>query len=127
MQRLLELVCQIQNDSMRILFLLLVYVTLSCNKKNDGLSEWISAEVVQTSDINCSRTVLNFEEDSVAIRQITGEAPLIYVVKEFPGQFNITGNQVRVRVRKIKPDEGFACLTLGPSYPAIVVQEVQNL
>ncbi len=111
---------------MRVLFFILLLFGVSCKKENSGTGYWLQAEVVNTSDINCSRTVLNFNQDSVAVRQITGEASLIYVAKEFPGQFNITGNQVRVRVRKIKPAESFACLTLGPNYPAIIVQEVQN-
>lgn len=112
---------------MKVLMVLLGVILISCNKENSGGGEWLRAEVVQTSDINCSRTVLSFEQDSVAVRKITGETSLVYVAKEFPGQFNITGNQVRVRVRKIKPAEGFACLTLGPNYPAILVQEVRNL
>ncbi len=111
---------------MRVLFLALTFLVISCDKENSDTGEWLQAEVVLTSDINCSRTVLNFEQDSVAVRQITSETSLVYVAKEFPGQFNITGNKVRVRVRKIKPSEGFACLTIGPSYPAIVVQDVQN-
>lgn len=127
MQRLWDSTCQIQNANMRALFLSLTFLVVSCNKENSDGGEWLRAEVVQTSDINCSRTILNFNQDSIAVRQITGESSLVYVVKEFPAQFNILGNQVRVRVRKIKPAEGFACLTLGPSYPAIVVQEVQNL
>ena len=112
---------------MRGTFFIIIVLTLtSCQKDANEQSTWLKATVVDTKDINCTLPVLNFNDDSVRVRLFTGNHDLTYVVKGFPSQLNIQGNKVLVQVAILKSGESFACLTLGPSWPAIKILDAKG-
>ncbi|TCJ16202.1 hypothetical protein EPD60_07595 [Flaviaesturariibacter flavus] len=112
---------------MRILFFLAAPILfVACNKEQESSSTWLNAKVVSIADMNCGRPLLNFAQDSAAIRAITGNEWLTYVTKDFPAEYTVVGNDVLVKVRQINPEESFPCITLGPSFPVIVVTDVRR-
>lgn len=103
-------------------FLTLVLVALACKKAQREESEWLNAVVADTKDINCGLPRLDFFEDAEKIRAITGDAyNLQFISKGLPPALNIEGKRVSVLITKLKSEESFACLTLGPNYPAIKI------
>ena len=111
---------------MRFILLFLVSIAFfGCKKVSNSSNQWLNAEVINTSDINCQKTLLSFVEDSSAIRSITGVKNLTYLANVFPTQYNYTGQKIKVMVANLSPGESFACITLGPNYPAIKVKDVR--
>jgi hypothetical protein len=106
-------------------FIIIVLTLTSCQKDTNEQSIWLKATVVNTKDINCSLPVLNFNDDSLKVRVLTGNHDLTYVVKTLPSQLNIQGNKVLVQVANLKPGESFACLTFGPNWPAIKILDAK--
>ena len=107
---------------MRFCFLLIVFLILfSCEKEASEASIWVNATVANTKDINCGLPTLSFVEDSLKVRKFTGEQWEIFVVKGLPPAFNEQNKKLRVQIAKLKPEESFVCLTLGPNYPQIKV------
>jgi hypothetical protein len=82
----------------------------------------LNAIVEDTKDMNCGFPRLNFSEDSIKVRAITGEKyHLSFVSKGLPAELNMQGVKVRVLIENLKPEESFLCLTWGPNYPAIKI------
>lgn len=102
-------------------FILFAALALSCNK-TDEYTVWVNAVVEETKDMNCGFPRLNFSEDSIKVRRITGEKHhLSFVSKGLPAELNMQGQKVKVLIRNLKPEETFICLTWGPNYPAIKI------
>ena len=97
-------------------------LAFSCEKAQVEESAWLNAVVIDTNDINCGFPLLDFSEDSTKVRAITGEAyRLQFISTGLPMELSIEGNRIRVIITKLKPEESFPCLTLGPNYPAIKI------
>ncbi len=106
---------------------------LSCNKAERICDctlpyeiYYLKAEVIQTKDLNCSRPVLSFFEDSVRIRTLTGQQDLVYIGESLPTAMNQQSKKLYVDVRLLKPEEAFACITYGISYPGIKVLDAKE-
>jgi hypothetical protein len=103
-------------------FLSSVLLALSCKKTQVQESLWVNAIVEETNDLNCGFPRLNFSEDSINVRAITGDKyHLSFVSPGLPAELNMQGEKVKVLIRNLKPEETFICLTWGPNYPAIKI------
>jgi hypothetical protein len=72
--------------------------------------------------MNCGFPRLDFSEDSVKVRAITGEKfHSRFIGKGLPSDLNIKGKSIRVLISKLKPEESFVCLTWGPNYPQVKI------
>lgn len=112
---------------MRInVFIACCLAVIACKKENREDSIWANAVVLHTQDINCGYPTLNFSEDSMMVRQFTGQPSQTFVVRGLPSSLNEQNKKLRVQLVKQKPEESFMCLTLGPNYPAIKVVNAQS-
>ena len=108
-------------------------ILLSCKKTEQPCGcvlpytiYYLKAEVVQTKDVNCGRPVLSFLEDSVRIRNITGQQNLAYIGEGLPAVLNQKSKKLYVDVRLLKPEETFSCITYGISYPGIKILDAKE-
>lgn len=69
-------------------FLLISCLVTGCRKSSNQTS-YIKAIVVQTSDISCNLPVLDFSEDSIKIRNLTGRGDLMFAVLQLTANLNI--------------------------------------
>lgn len=107
---------------------------LSCSKAPDQRCNctlpyqiyYLKAEVIQTKDLNCSRPVLSFFEDSVRIRTLTGQQDIVYIGESLPTAMNQQSKKLYVDVRLLKAEEAFACITYGISYPGIKILDAKE-
>lgn len=96
----------------------------SCKRESNQIhfdSYYFKAKVVQTSDVSCSLPVLDFSEDSTAIRRMTGRKDVTYSVLSLPQNLVIQNLKLYVLVRTLKPEEQFPCNTLGIAYPHLSI------
>jgi hypothetical protein len=118
---------------MRILFFLVFVFALSgCTKQHDCgcvvpyQVYYLKATVVQPSNIDCRKPVLEFSEDSAHIRMITGRNDILYVVTGLPAGFAVANKKLYVSVALLKPDEYFICTDLGPTYAPLKITDAKN-
>jgi hypothetical protein len=86
---------------------------------------YLQAKLTQTSDISCHLPVLDFSEDSVRIRNITGLTDLTFTAKYLPAGLVIQGQKMYVSVTTLPQGENPACNALGIPYPAIKVVDAK--
>jgi hypothetical protein len=87
---------------------------------------YLKAKVVQTNDIACGKPVLDFSEDSVRMRMITSLDNNIYSVINLPAGLIIQDKKLYVSVTTLKPEEEFACNTLGIIFPHVKITDAKN-
>jgi len=75
--------------------------------------------------VACRLPVLGFLEDSVRIRMATNRNDLVYTVIDLPATFAVQNKNLYVSVAVLKPEEEFACTTLGISYPHLKILDVK--
>lgn len=115
------------------LFLVIVFLS-GCVKTNPICgcvlppyqAYYLKAKVSQTSDISCSKPVLDFTEDSLHIRSVTGRNDLHYIGVNLPVNFVAAGKKLYVSVLPLKAEEDFPCNTLGIAYPKLKVLDAKN-
>ena len=66
---------------------------------------YVKAKVSQIVDIYCSKPVLDFTEDSLHIRSITGGNELQYIALNLPADFITAGKKLYVSVTPLKAEE----------------------
>jgi hypothetical protein len=105
-----------------LLPVLLVIVLFSCDKKGTdeklmccGLN-YVKAVVIETSNIDCGKPVVDFSDDSVKIRSITGLPDLKYTLDQLPAELNIADKKLLIAIRPLASQEEFACLAIGINY-----------
>src|SRR5215203_829985 len=107
-----------------VICIFLVVVFTTCAKVMCGCDPvppaFYKTTVVETSDNNCSKPLLLFE-DSVAICTYTGLSNTSYVTDQLPDSLRIVGKKVKVVVSRLQPGEDFSCTGTGPSYPHLKV------
>lgn len=109
--------------------LLFVFICVSACKKNKVQTSevtYLKAKVANTHDISCGYPILDFSEDSLAIRAITNEQFYKFVVIGLPPAFNVKNKQLYVLVRTLKDAEEFPCLTIGIWWPHLKVLDVKD-
>ncbi|MFT3703445.1 MAG: hypothetical protein QM802_13805 [Agriterribacter sp.] len=107
---------------MRTYFTLLTFLlsSLGCNK-NEHQSPYLKCRIAFESDINCGKPVLDFSEDSAALRKFLGTQSIGYIAIGLPQNLNIQNKLLYLSIRETKPEEATACITLGPSYRSLTV------
>ncbi len=108
-----------------IILFLFCLSNFSCNKKSNE-SYYLKAKVIITSDVSCSLPVLDFSEDSIAIRNLTKHNDITYTVLQLPENFNIKNKNLYVSVKVLMPAEEFPCNTLGIFYPHLKILQVKD-
>jgi hypothetical protein len=89
---------------------------IGCEKNSDNNSNQFIAEIVGY-DLNCSKCILSFLEDSSVIKNLLGESQNNYyqTVNLEKDEF-IIGQFIKVKVRKAQDNEFLSCINLYPSY-----------
>lgn len=87
---------------------------------------YLSAKVHNINDLSCSLPTLSFEEDSIRIKNISQVNSTVYVVKNLPAGLNIKDKKLFVKIETLKPQEEFACTTIGFSYPHLNIIEAKE-
>jgi hypothetical protein len=94
---------------------------ISCNRNEfDGSHCSLKATVIQTSNIDCNRPLLVFE-DTVALRQLTGFTGSVFIASALPPELNILNKHLWVCAGKLTGQEDFACTLMGQSYPHVKI------
>lgn len=109
--------------------LLFVFICISACKKDNVQTlqvKYLKAVVANMHDISCGYPILDFSEDSLAIREITKEKWNIIVVPDLPSQFNHQNKKLYVAVRPLKPEEEFPCLAIGIWYPHLKILDAKE-
>ncbi|MGB8492355.1 MAG: hypothetical protein WCE64_14970 [Bacteroidales bacterium] len=88
----------------------------SCEKNSDEMTSAIPARIVGF-DLNCSTCILEFPDDSLAVKKFIGKSPGNYyqTVNLNKGEFSV-GQMLKVKLRLPEENEVKACITLYPSY-----------
>jgi len=98
-----------------------------CNKDHKTNSDfYLKAKVVNTHDFSCGTPVLDFSEDSMAIRAITNRKDVVYSVLALPQNLTVQNQKLYVLVRTLKPEEEFPCLAIGIMYPHLKILEAKE-
>lgn len=102
--------------------LLQALLLLACSRDKSATTVSYKAEVVNTSDINCSRPVLQIDPaDTAAVSRISGVYTDFYVASQLPAALNSTGRKITITIDKFAPGEDFACGSIGISYPHLKI------
>lgn len=116
--------------SMRQAIVALLFVSIcvsACEKNSVQTSQvYLKAIVADTHDISCGYPVLDFSEDSFAIREMTKEKWNRIVILGLPSQFNVQNKKLYVEVRPLKPEEEFSCLAIGIGYPHLEILQTKD-
>lgn len=116
--------CQFVIMKAHTFLLSLLLGSMSCSKNEQNVS-YLKCKVTATSDLACNRPRIDFTEDSVALKKITGKNGIVYVVDSLPLQLNVQNKQLYIVVREPKSSESFFCNTLGVFYPALMVTDAK--
>ncbi len=105
-------------DQMKKAILLAAGLALlfSCEKNSDEITSAIPARIVGF-DLNCSTCILEFPDDSLAVKKFIGKSPANYyqTVNLNKGDFMV-GQMLKVKLRLPEENEIKACNSLYPSY-----------
>ncbi len=102
----------------KLWLLLAVVLVISCHK-NVPDSPYLRATIRMISN-GCSPVVLDFSDDSAAIRSFTGKQDLIWAPKGLPPELVLNGRKVFVKVSdRLAPGEQDICVALWTYYPRI--------
>lgn len=96
---------------------------LSCAEENEiKATREFEIEIVDRVPF-CPLTIIQFQpDDAKELQEITGQAgELKCQTHNLPDGFDQPGQKLIVTIRKTTPEEYFACITLGPSYPYSLV------
>jgi len=88
--------------------------------------DYMKATIIETSDVSCSLPVLDFSEDSIRARTLSGKNNLQYTVIQLPESKKVRSKKVYVSAQTLKPEEEFPCITLGYSYPHLKIMDVKD-
>lgn len=95
------------------------------NSETQPAPRYLKATVLHPKDLSCNKPVLDFSEDSLAVRQLSGMSASIYVVDELSVSLNITGKKLSVLASRLKPEEDFICNMQGITYPHLKLLEAK--
>lgn len=109
----------------RYLIVFLIFCLSACNKK-DPQTQYLKCKVLSTKDISCNIPILDFSDDSLAIKRLTGKQDILYVVKELSANLNEKDMQLYVTVRELKQEEAFPCLAIGVWYPSLMITDAKR-
>ena len=94
--------------------------------KDDNEEGYLKAKVVITKDISCGVPVIDFSEDSVKIRKLTGVQSLRYTAINLPSQYIVQDKKIFIAVTMPGPAEDYFCTALGVWYPHVKTQKVKD-
>lgn len=115
--------CQKSMRAYPFLFLIF-FLSSGCSKKDAGI-QYLKCKVFSTNDISCGKPLLDFSEDSITVKKLTGKQGLVYVVSGLPENLNVQHKQLYVTIRELKPEESFVCLAIGIWHPSLMVTDAK--
>lgn len=114
-------------------FVLVTGLLFGCAKKKEGSNDttcfpvdYLKATVVQTSNIDCNKPLLDFTGDSAKIHRVTGSPAKQFIIDNLPAEFNTLNRELFVVVSPLEPEKEFPCKTLGIPYPHLKLLQVKN-
>ena len=117
---------------MKLLFPIFIFASILSSCKRDCSCAppyeiyYLKAEVKETSNTDCIKPLLSFEEDSVRIRLISGRDDILFIAKGLAPSLNLLNKKIYVNVAVLTADEEFPCHTLGISYCHIKVLDAKE-
>ncbi len=120
--------------NVKVIFFLTVFFLFSTGscEKEELENEWFNAEVLGMG-IDCGDTFLinlmeGDREKIFQILKIERDAwfPTYYAFN-LPNEFKIEGLQVRVKFRRLTPDEDVPCTFMGPTFGHIWIKKIEEL
>ena len=116
-------------DKMRTTFLLfatMLSLMTACSKsQDDQIMSDFDVTVVNVSG-DCKLPLLDFGSRTAEVASLIGStsANKLYYAVNLGSVFSTVGTNLRVMIRKATVNEEPACITMGPSYPSIVLTSV---
>jgi len=108
-----------------MIMLVLFVIIMGCEKEQTQQVYYLKATVIQTSDISCSRPLLDFSEDSSRIRSLTQSDVITFTVINLPTNYAVKNQKLYVNVTALQPSEEFPCNTLGLMYPRLKIVDAK--
>ena len=109
---------------MKIIYYTLLAITMAAcvDDQLDQPAKEFTIEVIGKVPF-CPLTIIEFQsKDLKELEKITGQVgELRCQTHNLPEYFNHIGQKLTVTIRLTTPEEMFACITLGPSFPAPLV------
>jgi len=97
-----------------------------CHKNKEKEDAFLKAKVVITKDLSCGVPVIDFSEDSVRIRQLTGIKDLRFTAINLPTQFIVQDKKIGIMVSVPGPSEDYLCTAVGVWYPHLKTLAVKD-
>jgi hypothetical protein len=95
------------------LFIFLLVFAGACRQRCDCVVPYevyyFKGVVVNTSVSGCNLPIIDFTEDSIRIKSLTGTDNVYCIAKGLDAGFMTQGKKVYVNVHKLSPDHDFAC------------------
>lgn len=115
----------------KYLIIFMSILIFSCNKEELEISDTYEVTVLGEG-IDCKLTLIEFhEKDLDRLEEVMDEASakgwLRYNAYNLDEKYNIPGQVLKVKVRKPKDDELYACTFLDPSYPWVTILKVETV
>ena len=107
-------------------FLLGSTIVAGCHKNNDDNGGYLKAKVVITKDLSCGFPVIDFSEDSVKIRRLTGVQRLRYTAINLPADYIVQDKKLFITVAIPGPAEDYFCTAMGIWYPHLKTLKVKG-
>jgi len=83
---------------------------------------YYKAEVVNTSEVNCSRPLIRIDpSDTAAVSRVSGYYTDMYVASQLPANLNTTGQKLYISIASFATGEDFSCTAVGVLYEHLKV------
>ncbi|PKP34796.1 MAG: hypothetical protein CVU00_05190 [Bacteroidetes bacterium HGW-Bacteroidetes-17] len=106
----------------QIAFLLILFSTsliISCEKQDDAKGNDFQFEAtVRNKRLDCGETII------IELKNISGNSEIadgIYYADNLDSEFKEPGLKIELNCREHNNDEVYACTTMGPTYPHVIV------
>ena len=116
----------------RIAILLFAIITISACTRDTQVNlsnqDWFLIEIIRQSDGNCNRPLITFLDRQQEAYQIIANSNGIYsqyVALGLPKVNYPVGTTMYVSIRQPKANEAIACITFGPSYSHVYIDNIK--
>jgi hypothetical protein len=111
-----------------LITLFLLTLHSSCNEENTHEVNNIFQITVAGKGDDCGLLLIDFDQiDKIRIEEITQTSGwLRFFALNLNEEYNQVGKELKIKVRRTKDEEFYACTTLGPAYPWVTVLCVEE-
>jgi len=111
-----------------LMTLILLASYSSCNEESPNEVNKIFQITVAGEGDDCGLLLIDFDQsDKLRIEEITQTSGwLRFFALNLNKEYNQVGKELKIKVRKTKNEELYACTTLGPAYPWVTVLSVEE-